>query len=130
MEHVKVENSYLSIHMNAYRSESLADRLEGILHYVCKALLATTINIVLADQSVQCRQQQETLLSPHTNSKMDLQFTLSSLVKTNTKFRHRKKSPTVSDMEKNYPHTSTTLHMTLESRKFCIKLHKESLCAN
>lgn len=64
------------------------------------------------------------------HSKMDPKHTLSSLVNMNMKFRHGKKSLTVSDMEKNYPYIGTTLHMTLELRKFCIKLHEESLCAN
>lgn len=53
--------------------------------------LATTINTVLADQSVYCRQQmRETLLSHHTNSKMGPKLTLPSLAKMNVKLRHEK----------------------------------------
>lgn len=63
-------------------------------------------------------------------SEMDPKHTLSFLAKMNIQFRHGKKSLTVSDMEKNYPYIGTTLHMTLELRKFCIKLHEESLCNN
>lgn len=44
-----MENLYLSIYMNVYRLESLVDRLEGILYYVCKVLLVIIINIVLVD---------------------------------------------------------------------------------
>lgn len=49
LEHEKVENSYLSLPKDAFRAENLA---EDLLYYVNFKNLATTINTILADQSV------------------------------------------------------------------------------
>jgi hypothetical protein len=62
-----MENAYLSSHMDTSRTENVR---EGILHYVNKVFLTTTtINLVLADQSIQLTNEKHCF--PHTNSKMD-----------------------------------------------------------